>query len=115
MENQFLRQVASRFDEKELGLYTFVFPIRRASLFFKKYLGQVIGKPLFSPKIVTISELFASLTELQNLDELSLLFRLWKEYTALQRSRQMAAGVKAEISRLTARCPAGVPSGPCFR
>ncbi len=97
MENQFLRQVASYFkDNSVVSSYTFVFPNRRASLFFKKYIGELSDKPLFAPRIVTISELFGSLTELQSLDELSLLFRLWKEYTALQRSRQIAAGVAAE-------------------
>ncbi|HET9054727.1 MAG TPA: hypothetical protein VFM90_11165, partial [Cyclobacteriaceae bacterium] len=35
---------------------TLVFPNRRASLYFRKYLSQVIGKPVFSPKLITVEE-----------------------------------------------------------
>ena len=68
----------------DLQHYTFVFPNHRAGLFFRKYLSECVDKPLFSPRIMTINECFAELTDLQVADSLTLLLRLYEEYTQLR-------------------------------
>lgn len=67
----------------DLQHYTFVFPNHRAGLFFRKYLSQHIDKPLFAPRVMTINECFAALSDLQVADTLSLLLRLYRAYKQL--------------------------------
>ena len=69
---------------KQLSEYTFVFPNRRAGLFFRRYLGEALSQPIFSPDVMTINECFASLSELRILDQLSLLVRLYEIYKNLR-------------------------------
>lgn len=88
--------VGKMIEEKDLSRYSFVFPNRRSSVFFRKYLGELAGRPIKAPVILTVDELFDRLSNLKVLDELSLLFRLWKSYTKVQRLRQRAAGVSEE-------------------
>jgi hypothetical protein len=55
--NSFLYRIASTYyqhHQDKLNAFTFVFPNRRAGLFFQKYLSEIIEKPLFSPEIITI-------------------------------------------------------------
>jgi hypothetical protein len=59
---------------------TLVFPNRRASLYFRKYLSQVINKPTFSPKLITVEELISGYSTLTVLDKLELIHRLYKAY-----------------------------------
>jgi len=61
--NSFLYRIAEAFynnEKEQLSKLTFVFPNRRAGLFFRKYLSELTDKPLFSPEILTINECFAS-------------------------------------------------------
>lgn len=58
----------------------FVFPNRRSSLFFKKYLGEQLERPMFSPTLTTINTLFAEISGLKVADKISLLVDLYKEY-----------------------------------
>ena len=60
--------------------YTFVFPNRRAGLFFRRYLGKALSRPIFSPEVITINECFASLSDLRVADQLTLLLRLYAIY-----------------------------------
>ncbi len=57
-----------------------VFPNRRSGLFFRHYLSDFLDKPVFSPKITTISELMESLSGYQMADNLSLIFQLYQIY-----------------------------------
>ena len=74
----------------DLPRYTFVFPNHRAGLFFRKYLAQYISKPMFAPRVMTINECFAELSDLQVADQLTLLLRLYEEY---QKLRSKAEGL----------------------
>ena len=79
----FLYQVASLFYKQqgsEINRFAFVFPNRRAGLFFQKYLSEIAGKPLFSPTILTINDLFMRLSGKQPADRISLLFTLYEIY-----------------------------------
>ncbi|MDR0995446.1 MAG: PD-(D/E)XK nuclease family protein, partial [Tannerella sp.] len=79
----FLREVAERFLAVyggRISRFAFVFPNRRAGLFFKKYLSEAAGKPLFSPTILTINELFMQLSGKQAADRIRMLFTLYHLY-----------------------------------
>lgn len=70
----------------EISRFSFVFPNRRAGLFFRRYLASIADKPLFSPEILTINECFASASTWQTADRLSNLFRLYRIYKELSGS-----------------------------
>ena len=79
----FLYQVASLFYSKygaEVSHLAFVFPNRRTGLFFQKYLSEVSEKPLFSPTILTINDLFVQLSGKKTADRISMLFKLYDIY-----------------------------------
>ena len=69
---------------EDLPQYTFVFPNRRAGLFFRRYLGQALTRPIFSPKIMTINECFGSLSHLRVADQTTLIIRLYDLYQNLR-------------------------------
>lgn len=75
----FVEQVGS-----DLPRYTFVFPNHRAGLFFRKYLSQYVDKPMFAPRVMSINECFAELSDLRLTDQLTLLLRLYSEYRCLR-------------------------------
>ncbi len=101
---EFLRLVARAFVKNEGSAYiknsvasgnvqpfgdtSFVFPNRRSMKFFQKYLGEeygnVTGKPLFSPQMLTISELFDQLSGLQIADPIEALYILYRNYIMLK-------------------------------
>ena len=79
----FLYQVATLFYQQygaEIHRLAFVFPNRRAGLFFKKYLSEISEKPLFSPSILTINDLFMQLSGKHPADKIQMLFRLYELY-----------------------------------
>jgi len=63
-----------------------VFPNRRAGLYFLKYLASEISKPVWAPSIMTINELFRSLSKLQSADTEVLLFELYKVYRRIKKN-----------------------------
>ena len=81
--NSFLYRIAqvyySEYQENISDL-TFVFPNRRAGLFFQRYISEIAARPVFSPEIVTINECFAAASHWQTADRLSNLFRLYRIY-----------------------------------
>ncbi len=89
--NSFLYRVArALFSEYGEGIskFTFVFPNRRAGLFFRKYLTTLINKPVFSPEVITVNDCFFSASELQPADRISMLFRLYSIYKELSHSTE---------------------------
>jgi len=81
--NSFLFRIASEYykhHKDDIHTFTFVFPNRRAGLFFQNYLSQIALKPLFSPEIITIDSIFQQSSELQSADRLYLLFKLYRIY-----------------------------------
>ena len=79
----FLYQVATLFYQQygaEIHRLAFVFPNRRAGLFFQKYLSEISEKPLFSPSILTINDLFMQLSGKHQADKIQMLFRLYELY-----------------------------------
>ncbi|OIP82319.1 MAG: hypothetical protein AUK44_08020 [Porphyromonadaceae bacterium CG2_30_38_12] len=87
--NSFLFRVAEAYFthyKQDISNFTFVFPNRRAGLFFRKYIAQLTPKPLFSPEICTINECFEATSELQNADRLSNLFLIYQLYKSVSQT-----------------------------
>lgn len=83
----YLQHVANHFAAtvgKDISSYTFVFPNRRAGLFFRKYLGQALGAVVLSPKVITIDECFHSLSDWKVADQLTLLSQLYTIYCTIR-------------------------------
>ncbi len=81
--NSFLYRIAQAFySHHDAGVsdFTFVFPNRRAGLFFQKYLSEIAAKPIFSPEIITINDCFSQASHWQTADRLSMLFQLYRIY-----------------------------------
>jgi CRISPR/Cas system-associated exonuclease Cas4 (RecB family) len=71
-----------------LNRHCIVFPNRRAGLFFLKYLASGIEKPLWTPAIMTINELFRSMSDLKLAENEILLFELYKVYRKVKKSSE---------------------------
>jgi len=88
---KFLSQIASAFYSREgqrIKEFCFVFPNRRAGLFFQKHIGEIATEPLFSPAIMTIKDLFTLLSGLTMVDRLDSLFKLYNLYIELSGSQE---------------------------
>ncbi|MDR1809451.1 MAG: PD-(D/E)XK nuclease family protein [Prevotella sp.] len=85
----FLQNVAQTYYKlygSAVSEYTFVFSNRRAGVFFRKYLAEAAGQPLFSPEILTVTDLFARLSAYKQADRIEMLFILYDEYVRISRS-----------------------------
>ena len=71
-----------------LNTQCLVFPNRRAGLFFQKYLSAELERPVWSPAIMTINDLFSSLSKLQKAENEILLFELYKVYLKIKKSQE---------------------------
>lgn len=88
---KFLEEVARVFAEVDgLREFCFVFPNRRSSIFFRRYLGLAAGKSLFSPRLVTIDELFQDLSGLMPADRIELLKVLYDCYVEVVPQKEEA-------------------------
>jgi CRISPR/Cas system-associated exonuclease Cas4 (RecB family) len=84
----FLERIASHlFDEfgDRLDRHCLIFPNRRAGLYFLKYLAVKAGKPIWSPDIKTINELFQSFSTTRLAESELLVFELFKVYKTLNK------------------------------
>jgi hypothetical protein len=63
-----------------LAKKTFVFPNRRASLYFQHHLAQALKRPQWAPRLVSIEEFFKAASNLQEPDRLTLIFKLYEVY-----------------------------------
>lgn len=87
----FLKKIAKTFYDKEknnLKDCAFIFPNRRAGLFFRKYLAESAEKPIFSPTILTIKDLFEHLSGLKSYDRIQLLFKLYAVYKKITQTEE---------------------------
>ncbi len=76
----FLGQIAQAFyvnERTQLSRYAFVFPNKRAGLFFKKQLSELVAEPIFAPQIFSINEFFLQYTDFKIEGKIPLLFRLY--------------------------------------
>ena len=83
INNSFLYRIAEIYYKQygsDISRFSFVFPNRRAGLFFRRYLTSIIDKNIFSPEILSINDCFSAASEWQTADRLSNLFRLFRIY-----------------------------------
>ncbi len=83
MQKFFLGSIAEYYINRyktDLSSFCFVFPGRRAGLFFRHYLSSLVSTPVWSPQILTINEFFEELSPVVTADSISLLFDLHKVY-----------------------------------
>ncbi len=100
MGEKFLRNIAKKYaqeEEQKLSSTIFVFPNKRSSLFFKKYLSEEFEHPIFSPKILTISELFNSLYDVRVAEHLVLLSVLWEEWNVVMKKSGHFSGAEESL------------------
>ena len=91
----FLKLVAEDLYKKfngELHDIAIVFPNKRAGLFFNEYLLECCGHPMWSPKYLTISELFRQCSKAVIGDSIMLVNKLYKEYKYYTRSNENIDG-----------------------
>jgi hypothetical protein len=67
---------------------TLVFPNRRASLYFRKYLSQLLDKPVFAPRLITVEEFITAYSTLAVPDKLELIHRLYKAYQVITHTEE---------------------------
>ncbi|MFA5650502.1 MAG: PD-(D/E)XK nuclease family protein [Proteiniphilum sp.] len=87
----FLYKIAEIFHEQygdRLYTCTFVFPNRRAGIFFQKYLAEIAGKPLFSPTMLTIQELFETFSSYRPAEKIEMLVLLHDLYGRISGSNE---------------------------
>ena len=83
MTSGFLNAIASYYfqnSKTELANYCFVFPSQRAGIFFTNHLRQFVNHPTWAPQIVTVNDLFGSLSKVISADNITLLFTLHQVY-----------------------------------
>lgn len=88
MLKPFLKELAQKIckDYPQLGDVTVVFPNRRATLYFRKYLAEEIKRPVFTPRLLTIEDFIGNLSDYKIPDKLELVHRLYRSYTDVIRS-----------------------------
>jgi hypothetical protein len=70
----------------QIAEHCIVFPNRRAGLFFMKYLAGELKKPVWSPSVMTINDLFRAFSKLRPAENEILLFELYRIYRSLNKS-----------------------------
>ncbi|WP_075589914.1 PD-(D/E)XK nuclease family protein [Labilibacter marinus] len=79
----FIQQLAQYYFNKyqtNISEFCFVFPGRRAGLFFQQHLSTLISEPLWSPRTITINEFVQDFTSHQIADKITLVFELYQVY-----------------------------------
>ena len=67
----------------KLSSITFVLPSKRAGLFLKHQLSQVVNETIFSPNILSIEEFVEELSQLKTISNTELLFDFYNTYLQL--------------------------------
>tara|TARA_R110002049_G_scaffold5575_2_gene37956 strand:+ start:1984 stop:4860 length:2877 start_codon:yes stop_codon:yes gene_type:complete len=86
----FLKRTAADLLQRGVDLKDFqvILPNRRAGLFFTKYLGQLVTKPAYMPKVITIEDFFCDIAGKRPADKLSLIYELYKVFKPLSGSEE---------------------------
>lgn len=86
----FLKELAERMisEHQRLDELTFIFPNRRAALYFENYLARGLQKPQWAPALFSIEEFFKRHSSLREPDKLTLIFRLYQVYTSVLKNNE---------------------------
>ena len=92
-------------DYLQLTDWIFIFPSRRAGLFFGKHLCSLNGeRPLLAPHRITIGDLFGLFSDFRVADRTELLFRLYKVYNEVRGRKGVADGTERFENFISSRC-----------
>lgn len=83
MQTAFLKRVAQEVYQKyseNIGDIYIILPSRRACMYFKQYLGEVMDKTVFAPAVLSMEGFAKQLSQLQKVDGVTLLFELYETY-----------------------------------
>jgi hypothetical protein len=80
------QHVISNFEKPEN--ICLVFPSRRAALYFKREFAQLLDKPVLAPALLSIEDLYHSLSKQQRTDELQLVHKLQTVYKQVYKSNE---------------------------
>jgi hypothetical protein len=89
MNHYFLSALADYYFNKygtSISDFCFVFPSRRAGIFFRNHLATLSQKPLWSPSVLTINEFVEKLTRQVPADSITLIFKLYDVYCQVNES-----------------------------
>ena len=78
-----LRSIARHYINQDISNFCFVFPNRRAGVFFDKYIQEEATQTIIAPEILTISDLFQHYSTSKVADNLTLLFELYAAYSTV--------------------------------
>ena len=82
----FLKQVVKHYiSAGDISRRCFIFPNRRSMVFFRKWLGDALAssddaRPVISPQMLTVNDLFCRLSGLYAADTVALLLELYESY-----------------------------------
>jgi ATP-dependent helicase/nuclease subunit B len=87
----FINDVLKDLQSKNVNLsdITIILPSKRAGVFLKNELSQVVNKTLFSPKILSIEDFVEDLSQLKTISNTELLFEFYHSYRALSTSSEI--------------------------
>ena len=91
MPSSFLARITQQYYAQHganISTFTFVFPNKRAGVFFQHYLSQLLSAPIFSPEVLSITECFTSASRQQPAERLSNLFLLYDIYRDVSGSNE---------------------------
>ena len=72
----------------QLGDLTVIFPNRRAGLFFRENLVEVLNKPSWSPQVLSFQDFIAMNAPMQKADQLYLVHKLFKVYREVLKTKE---------------------------
>ncbi|XOV91355.1 MAG: PD-(D/E)XK nuclease family protein [Bacteroidota bacterium] len=92
MESQtFISELAARILEENrsnLARVTVIFPNRRAGLFFRKALGQLIDKPIRTPRVSSMEDFVMQFSPYRKIETLEAVFQLYEVYKNHQKKEE---------------------------
>lgn len=89
--SKFLKELAAYLYQKhktDLTSLTVIFPNRRSGLFFQKYLSELVDKPMFSPNIITITEIVSDISKLKIAEQNKLVIELHRVFCDVIKSAE---------------------------
>lgn len=104
--NTFLNRVATHIlslHQHELDRLTIVFPNRRAGLYLRKELALQAAKTIWLPKILSIEDAFATWSDFNQADNMSIVFDLLEIYLDENKEKENDAGSFAGYALQMAR------------
>ncbi|MEP3967768.1 MAG: PD-(D/E)XK nuclease family protein, partial [Nonlabens sp.] len=84
--NSFLEKVLADLENNNIDVITttYVVPSRRVGIFLSRYLAQRIEKPVFLPKIYSVTEYIEQLGQVEIVNDLDLLPLFYKAYKSVE-------------------------------